>query len=103
MVASRNFNAKPQNRKGAKPFFPLCAFASLRLCVEFCFGMFVAALSADASDGVALLPAKVSLSGPTAMQQILVEKTDGTHFVGQVTNDVSLSSSDAKVVKVEGG
>lgn len=41
MVTMRTgFNAKTQRSKGAKNYFPLCIFASLRLCVEtFCLVM----------------------------------------------------------------
>ena len=55
------------------------------------------------AETVALLPAKFILNGPAARQQLLFERLDGNHFVGQVTNEVSFSSSRPDIVRIESG
>src|SRR5689334_4122971 len=68
------------------------------LLVLFCFQSF----SVKAAESLAILPTKISLSGPAARQEILVERFDGSHFTGQLTNELEISSSDPKVLRVEG-
>ena len=105
MEAHSIFNGETQRRKDAMNRIAR-AVASLRLCVKFAaflsiFGL-LSAISAQAADGIALLPAKVDLHGPFAQQQVLAEKIDGTHLIGQITNEISLTASDSKVVKIDG-
>ncbi|HEY6168797.1 MAG TPA: DUF1549 domain-containing protein, partial [Verrucomicrobiae bacterium] len=62
-------------------------------------GFFV---SAFAKDSLVLLPKEISLTGPEARQSLLVQKFNGSHFTGQITNAVQFTSSDPKVARVEG-
>src|SRR5262245_43893227 len=59
--------------------------------------------AARAADHLVLLPSKIKLSGVAARQQLLVELVRDKLFVGQITNDVALISSDRRVVKIEDG
>ncbi len=56
-----------------------------------------------AAESLAVLPAEFTLSGPEARQRILVQATADGRVVGQVVDGVAISSSDAKVVKIEDG
>lgn len=56
-----------------------------------------------AAESLAILPAEFKLIGPEARQRILVQATADGRVVGQVSDGVALSSSDAKVVKIEDG
>ncbi len=57
---------------------------------------------AFAKDSVVLLPKEISFTGPEARQSLLVQKFDGKHFTGQITNAVEFTSSDPKIARVEG-
>src|SRR5882757_4928937 len=70
----------------------LCLFASSLL-----------GAAAGAADTRAILPGNFTLSGPAARQTLLLERGDGKHFTGQVTNEITFSSSDEKIVKLENG
>jgi hypothetical protein len=48
-----------------------------------------------------LLPASITLSGPAARQQLLVEKFGANGFEGQPTNEITFSSTDTAVARVE--
>lgn len=50
-----------------------------------------------------VLPMEFTLSGPEARQRVLVQAVTDGRVIGQVTDGVALSSSDAKVVKIEDG
>ncbi len=56
-----------------------------------------------AAESLTVLPAEFTLSGPEARQRILVQALTDGRVVGQVTEGVATSSSDAKVVKIEDG
>ena len=56
-----------------------------------------------AAESLAVLPAEFTLSGSEARQRILVQAVTDGRVVGQLTDGVALSSSDAKVVKIEDG
>ena len=56
-----------------------------------------------AAEPIVILPAKVELSGPAARQRLLVEKSKGTHLVGDVSGEATLESSDLLVVRIEEG
>lgn len=58
--------------------------------------------SVSAKDSLVLLPKEISLTGPEARQGLLVQKFNGTHYTGQITNTVQFTSSDPKVARVEG-
>src|SRR5438045_16960 len=65
--------------------------------------LFALGLSAAfASDSIVLLPSKVTLNGPFARQQMLIERSTDKLFAGQITSNVVLQSSDPKIVRVEG-
>ncbi|MBI5775518.1 MAG: DUF1553 domain-containing protein [Verrucomicrobia bacterium] len=55
-----------------------------------------------AKDSVVLLPKEISLTGSEARQSLLVQKFNGTHFTGQITNAVEFTSSNPKVARVDG-
>ena len=55
------------------------------------------------AEPLTLLPSEFVLSGPEARQRLLVQATVGTQVVGQVTEGVAMTSSDAKVAKIEEG
>ncbi|GDY20144.1 S-layer protein [Verrucomicrobiota bacterium] len=59
-------------------------------------------ISAPAADSLLLLPAQISLTGPEARQSLLVEKSDGTHFTGQLTNAITFTTSDPKIARLDG-
>lgn len=56
-----------------------------------------------AAESLAVLPAEFTLSGPEARQRILVQATMDGRVIGQITDGVALTSSDANVVKIEEG
>lgn len=60
----------------------------------------LAAFAAD--DSLAILPNEITLSGATSYQQVIVERVVNGAFVGQVTNDLAILSSDTHLVKVDG-
>lgn len=66
----------------------------------FCF--LLAALGAQASESLQILPNHVTLRGQAAHQRLIAEKVQGKQYVGEITNAV-LVSSNPKVVKVENG
>ena len=57
---------------------------------------------APAADSLLLLPREISLTGPEARQSLLVEKSDGTHFTGQLTNAIAFTTSDPKIARIDG-
>lgn len=50
-----------------------------------------------------ILPAQFVLHGPAARQRLLAEAVRDKNFHGQITNRLTLVSSDPKVVKIENG
>lgn len=66
------------------------------------FGCFSPA-TARADEAVVLLPGKMTLTGPAARQRLLVERMQSGLFTGQVTEGVTITSSDPNIVKVEAG
>lgn len=71
---------------------PLISLLSL-LCVTV----------AARAESLTLLPAKFTLDGPAAEQRLVLELADGKTLLGQVTNGVSFTSSNPKVVRIEDG
>src|SRR4051794_38984470 len=63
----------------------------------------VAPRPAAADEGLALLPAECRLSTPESTQALLVQRTSGGEYVGQLTEGLEWSSSDPKVATVDGG
>jgi len=62
-----------------------------------------AANPAPAADALELLPVSIVLTGPATSQRLVLEKVQGSHRVGQLTEGVSLTSSNEQVVRIEGG
>jgi len=52
---------------------------------------------------IAILPAEISLSSVEDRQRLVVQRLDGDRFLGQVHEGLTLTSSDAKIVRVEDG
>ncbi|MEQ2005230.1 MAG: DUF1549 domain-containing protein [Limisphaerales bacterium] len=55
------------------------------------------------AESLTLLPAKFTLDGPAAEQRLVLELADGKTLLGQVTNNVTFTSSNPKVVRIEDG
>jgi hypothetical protein len=72
-----------------KPLFSLLSL----LCVTV----------AARAESLTLLPAKFTLDGPAAEQRLVLELADGKTLLGQVTNGVTFTSSNPKVVRIEDG
>ncbi len=61
------------------------------------------AVNSRAKESVVILPDKFTLSGTSARQALLVEQRRDSHYVGQITNDLTFSSSDTNVVTIQEG
>jgi len=59
--------------------------------------------SVRAAESIVIVPEKFTLHGQAAHQQLLVEKFSDKHFLGEITNDLVLQSSDPRIVKIENG
>src|SRR4030095_14017819 len=57
----------------------------------------------DLETKLVLLPTEIALSSPEARQTLVVQRQVGSQFHGQVAAGVEYSSSNEKVVRVEGG
>ena len=57
----------------------------------------------QAKESIVILPGKFKLNGTAAQQGLLVEQFRDHHYVGQVTNDLTFSSSDTNVVTIKEG
>ena len=58
---------------------------------------------AQAGESLTIIPAKFTLSGSAARQQLLLEHVEGKQFVGQVTEDIAFTSSNSKIVQIVEG
>jgi hypothetical protein len=56
-----------------------------------------------AKESIVILPAKFKLSGTAAQQGLLVEQFRDGHYAGQVTNDITFTSSDTNIVVLKEG
>src|SRR5260221_14460468 len=63
------------------------------------FGLAASRMPAQES---AILPASFKLSGPFSRQQLILEALRDKQFIGQITNDVLFTSSDPKIIRIEG-
>src|SRR5436190_14270101 len=59
--------------------------------------------AAAARADITLLPLQFNLNGPEARQALIVEQKKDNLFVGQVTKDLTFTSSDEKVLKIKRG
>ncbi len=64
---------------------------------------FDAARAREPNSAVVLLPTEIHLSSPEARQTLVVQRQVAGQFQEQITEGVSFTSSDEKVVRVEGG
>ena len=64
--------------------------------------LLLATVAPAADSLLLLLPREISLTGPEARQSLLVEKSDGTHFTGQLTNAIAFTTSDPKIARIDG-
>lgn len=60
-------------------------------------------LSLRAADEIVILPGDFTLSGTAARQRLLLERSTGSEFTGQVREGVEFESSDSNVVRIEDG
>src|SRR3989441_1219854 len=58
---------------------------------------------ARAATNLVILPSQITLAGPEARQQLILEKVRDKQFYGQFTNEVEFVSSDPAVVRIEHG
>ncbi len=58
---------------------------------------------AHAEESTKLVPEQITLSGIAARQSLVFENFSGPNAIGQITDDVSLVSSDPEIVKIEEG
>ncbi|MFQ5734709.1 MAG: DUF1549 domain-containing protein, partial [Planctomycetaceae bacterium] len=59
--------------------------------------------SSDAAGGIAVLPAKFTLTGPRARQSLIVQRVRNREFTGQISRGVAYRSDNPKVVTIENG
>ncbi|MDB5302747.1 MAG: hypothetical protein JWM97_296, partial [Phycisphaerales bacterium] len=71
-------------------------FAGLAMLIA----MLIPAL-AHADESITILPGDFKLSGPNARQSVIVERVHDGQFTGQIGTDLSLTSSDPSVLKIE--
>src|ERR1041385_7256666 len=57
----------------------------------------------QAATNLIILPAKITLTGPEARQQLIVEQTRDKQFYGQFTNEAEFVSSAPGVVRIKNG
>ncbi|MDP6444078.1 MAG: DUF1553 domain-containing protein [Pirellulaceae bacterium] len=58
---------------------------------------------ANANDEIALLPAKIALRGRESRQSLIVQTRRGSEYRGPVAAELTFSSSDPNIARVEGG
>jgi hypothetical protein len=57
--------------------------------------------AAQAANQLAVLPTSITLTGPESRQNVVVERVRDKLFVGQVTNNLELSSDDPSIVRIK--
>src|SRR5437762_8482223 len=65
--------------------------------------LYLFASAASALGEIVVIPAKFTLSGPMAHQELIVEELRSGKLVGQLTNDLALNSTDPAVVRLGNG
>jgi hypothetical protein len=66
-------------------------------------GLIATATTLAAKENLVILPSEITLAASTATQSLLVERIDHGANVGQVTDGVTFTSSDANVAVIEQG
>src|SRR5690348_5857935 len=70
--------------------------------VTLLLGAFGAGASAQArADGITIVPADFTLSGPAARQMLLVQRVEGGKFRGEISDGLDLASGNPAVVRIE--
>jgi len=64
--------------------------------------IFICGASASAEE-IRLLPSQFTLSGPEARQTLLAEQSRDNIFVGQLKENVTLTSSDTEILRIKNG
>ena len=90
---------KPELRS-RKPATRAAGWALSFLAIAACLGGQTAA--AD-DKSIAMLPGEFTLSGREARQTLLVEEVRQGLFAGQLTENVTLTSSDPNIIRIENG
>ena len=57
--------------------------------------------SSAGADGIVILPGKIKLSNSRARQRLVIERTTGDNFLGDVSAGVELISHDPRIVVIE--
>lgn len=93
-----------QNNNKLRPFnWPRNFFNRSILLIAIALMLCVAATSrAETPPSLQILPAKLTLRGRASRQQILVELFHDGSFSGQLSDGVTLESSDPKILKLDG-
>ena len=79
----------------------MCLCEALACASGYCEGADTSPALAQA--GIRLLPGDVMLSGAEARQRLLVQATGTDAVLGQVTEGAQFTTSDEKVVSIDGG
>jgi len=84
---------------GAGTFSVNCRSKVNPLVSAACLLAFVTVANAAS---LTLLPSQFTFTGPASRQQLVVVHSSGGKFLGQVTNDLTFTSSNERVVRIEG-
>lgn len=77
--------------------------STLAFVLSWLAGLTCQAGDSPVADGLVLLPSEFTLNDPRLGQRLLLEERRGGRLVGQVTEDVTFTSSDPSIVKIEAG
>src|SRR5438093_8254542 len=70
------------------------------LCLTLCLCVFV--VHSTLGEQAAILPGEFTLTGPFSRQQLLLETIRDKQLTGQITNAVVFTSSDPKILRIDG-
>jgi len=84
--------------KGVRTSVHFASFGTVPLLLALVLHVVAPAARADS---LVVIPGKITLSGPAAQQQLVVERMQDKQLVGQITNAIRFTSSDTNVVRVE--
>src|SRR2546425_4993162 len=70
------------------------------LCLTLCLCFFV--VHSTLGEQAAILPGEFTLTGPFSRQQLVLEMIRDKQFTGQITNAVGFTSSDPKILRIDG-
>lgn len=72
-------------------------------CLTLAGALSLAAAAATANESIAILPRDVQLTGPSARQQLVIERIAEGRAVGEFTNAVAFESTDERIFRIENG